>query len=149
MSAPVVASPRQSYSDAMWKTYITEAIQSGNHIQYCTQHNIPYTTFKHKYSDYKHANNKEDWSSSSKRRHRHRVFTDSTEKAAVEQLTEQYIDQQKACNNNDLSDCILSIHSNKNTVKKCLIVSNSTITRIKRQYKLNTVRSQRNTTEYR
>ena len=135
MSAPSVPSPRRSYSDTMWNTYITEAIQSGNHKQYCTQHNIPYTTFKRKYNDYKKANNKENWSPNSKRRYRHRVFTDSTEKAAVEQLTEQYINQQKACNNSDLADCLLSIHNNKNTVKRCLFVSNSTITRIKQQYK--------------
>ena len=36
MSAPSVPSPRRSYSDAMWNTYITEAIQSGNHKQYRT-----------------------------------------------------------------------------------------------------------------
>ena len=129
----------------MWNTYITEAIQSGNHQQYCTEHNFPYRTFKRKYSDYKKANNKENWSPNSKRRYNHRVFTDSTEKAAVEQLTEQYINQQKACDNadSDLADCLLSIHNNKNTVKRCLFVSNSTITRIKQQYKLNTVRAQR------
>ena len=73
----------------------------------------------------------------------HRVFTDSIEKAAVEQLIEQYINQQKACNNNDLSDCLLGIHNNKTDINKCLFVSNSTITRIKQQYKLNTVRVQR------
>ena len=120
MSAPSVPSPRRSYSDAMWNTYITEAIQSGNHQQYCTEHNIPYRTSKRKYSDYKKANNKENWSPNSKCRYNHRVFTDSTEKAAVEQLTEQYINKQKACDNNDLSDCLLSIHNNKNTVKRCL-----------------------------
>ena len=79
----------------------------------------------------------------SKRRCNYRVFTDSTEKAAVEQLTEQYINQQKACNNSDLPDCLLSIHNNKNDVKKCLQVSDSTIACIKQQYKLNTVRAQR------
>ena len=84
--------------------------------------------------DYKKANNKENWSPNSKRRYNHRVFTDSTEKAAVEQLTEQYINQQKACNNSD---------NNKNDVKKCLQESDSTIARIKQQYKLNTVRAQR------
>ena len=53
MSAPSVPSPHRSYSDAMWNTYITDAIQSGNHIQYCTQHNIPYTTFRKKHRQYK------------------------------------------------------------------------------------------------
>ena len=143
MSAPSVPSPRRSYGDAMRNTYITEAIQSENHKQYCTQHNIPYTTFKRKNSEYKKANNKENWSPNSKCRYNHRVFTDNTEKAAVKQLTEQYISKQKACNNSDLSDCLLSIHNNKNNVKKCLQVADSTIARIKQQYKLNTVRAQR------
>ena len=123
MSAPSVPSPRRSYSDAMWNTYITEAIQSGNHQQYCIEHNIPFTTFKRKYSDYKKANNKENWSPNSKCRYNHRVFTDSTEKAAVEQLTEQYINKQKACNNSDLADFLLQIHINANTVETCCKVS--------------------------
>ena len=55
----------------------------------------------------------------------------------------QYINQQKACNNNDLSDCLLKIYNSNNDVKKCLFASNSTITRIKQQYKSNTVRAQR------
>ena len=63
--------------------------------------------------------------------------------AAVEQLIEPYINQQKACNNNDLSDRLLCIHNNKNDVKKFLQVSDSTIARIKQQYKLSTVRAQR------
>ena len=36
----------------MWNTYTTGAIQSGNHIQYCKQHNIPYRTFQLKYQQY-------------------------------------------------------------------------------------------------
>ena len=52
----------------------------------------------------------------SERRLSHRVFTDSTEKQAVEQLIEQYINQQKACNNSDLSETLFIIHNNKNTV---------------------------------
>ena len=74
-------------------TYITETIQSGNATQYCTDKNIPYRTYKLKLADYNKSEDKENWSPSSKRRHRHRVFTDSTEKAAVEQLTEQYINR--------------------------------------------------------
>ncbi len=61
MSAPSVPSPRRSYSDAMWNIYITEAIQSGNHLQCCTQHNIPYTTFRKKFSEYKQSTDKENW----------------------------------------------------------------------------------------
>ena len=85
MPASAVPSTRRSYSDAMWKTYITEAIQSGNHTQYCKQDNIPYTTFRKKHSKYTQANNKENWSPRSKRRLSHRVFINSTEKQAVEQ----------------------------------------------------------------
>ena len=118
MSVPSVPSPRRSYGDAMWNTYITEATQSGNHKLYCTQHDIPNRTFKRKYSEYKQSTDKENWSPISNRRNRHRVFTDSTEKAAVEQLIEQYINKQKACNNSDLSDCLLKIHNNKNRYNK-------------------------------
>ena len=96
-----------------------------------------------KLAEYNKSEDKENWSPNITRRYRHRVFTDSTETAAVKQLIEQYINKQKACSNNDLSDCVLSIHYNKNDVKKCLFVSKSTITRIKQQYKLNTVRAQR------
>ena len=93
MSAPSVPSPRRSYSDAMWNTYITEAIQSGNHKQYCTQHNIPYTTFMKKHRQYKQASDKENWSPTSKRRYNNRVFTDSTEKAAVDESDKKYVQQ--------------------------------------------------------
>ena len=62
---------------------------------------------------------------------------------AVKQIIEQYINQQKPCNNNDLSDCLLKIHNNKNDVKNCLQVSDSAIARLKQQYKLNTVCAQR------
>ena len=40
-----VPCPRRNYSDAMWNTYITEAIQSGICKKYCTDPNIPYSTF--------------------------------------------------------------------------------------------------------
>ena len=76
----------------MWKTYITEAIQSGNHIQYCKQHNIPYTTFRNKFSEYKQSTDKENWSPTSKRRYNNRVFTDSTEKAAVDEFDKKYVE---------------------------------------------------------
>ena len=55
----------------------------------------------------------------------------------VEQLTEQYIYKQKACNNSDLGNCLLQIHNNKNDVEKRLQVSDSTIASIKQhQYTL-------------
>ena len=131
MSSPRLSYRKRRYDDKLWSTYITEAMQSGNATQYCTDKNIPYRTYQQKLAEYNKSEDKENWSPSSKRRYRHRVFTDSTEKAAVEQLTEQYINQQKACNNSDLADCLLSIHNNKNDVKKCLQVSDSTIARIK------------------
>ena len=81
----------------MWNSYITEAMQSGHHKKYCREHNILYRTFGSKYKEYQQCTKKENWSPNSKRRHSHRVFTDSTEKAAVKQLIEQYINQQKGC----------------------------------------------------
>ena len=133
---------KRRYDGKLWSTYITEAIQSGNATQYCTDKNIPYRAYQQKLAEYNKIEDKENWSPSSKRRYNHRVFADSTEKEAVEQLTEPYINKQKACNNNDLSDCLLKTHNNKNDVNKCLSVSNSIITRIKQQYKLHTVRAQ-------
>ena len=132
MSSPRLSNRQHKYNDQLWSTYITEAIQSGNAKVYCANKNIPYATYKLKLAEYSKSEDKENWSTSSKRRYNHRVFTDSTEKAAVEQLTEQYISKQKACNNSDLAGCLLSIHNNKNDVKKCLQVA-----------KLNTVRAQR------
>ena len=86
MSTPPVSTPYRRYNDGQWLTYVTEATQSGNHKQYCSTHNIEYKTFKRKYAEYKQADNKENWSTKSKRRYRHRVFTDSTEKQAHQML---------------------------------------------------------------
>ena len=71
---------------------------------------MSYRTYKLKLAEYNKSEGKENWPSTSKRRYGNRVLTDSTEKAAVEQLTEQYINQQKAYNNSDLSDNLLKIH---------------------------------------
>ena len=60
MSAPPVPHHRSNYSDSMWNTYITEAIQSGNHKQYCKAHNINYKTFNRKYTEYKQSNDKKN-----------------------------------------------------------------------------------------
>ena len=90
MSAPSVPSPRRSFSDAMWNTYITEAIQSGHHKKYCREHNILYRTFKHQLSEYKQSTDNENWSPNSERRLSHRVFTDSIEKQAVEPYETKY-----------------------------------------------------------
>ena len=140
MSAPAVPSPRRSYSDAMWNTYITEAIQSGNHKQYCIEHNIPYTTFINKFRLYKQANDKQNWLSNSKRRYSHRVFTDSTEQQAVEQYDIQYDNTDKPRDGNDLATLLMRVHNNKYPDNVVTRVSHSTLTRIKQQYNMCTKR---------
>ena len=122
----------------MWSTYIGEAIQSGNHRKYSMEHNLSYSTINDKSKLYRQLSDTQNWSSISSRRYSHRMFTDSTEKQAVEQFIEPFINEQKACNN---SDCLLKMYNNKNDVNKCLFVSDSTMARIKQQYKLNTVRA--------
>ena len=52
MSTPPVPVPYRRYNDGQWLTYVTEAIQSGNHKQYCSTHNIEYRSFKRKYAEY-------------------------------------------------------------------------------------------------
>lgn len=52
--------------------------------------NIPYSTYKQKLAQQNEKGDKENWSPNSNRRLSHRVFTDSTEKQAVEQLSEQH-----------------------------------------------------------
>ena len=96
MSSPRLSNRQHKYNDQLWSTYITEAIQSGNAKLYCANKNIPYATYKLKLAEYNKSGDKENWSPNSKRLYSHRVFTDSTEKAAVKQLTEQYISKQKA-----------------------------------------------------
>ena len=91
ISSPRLSNRKRSYDDKLWSTYIAEAIQSGNATQYCINKNTPYRTYQQNLAEYNKIENKENWSPSSKRRYNHRVFTDSTEKAAVEQLTEQVI----------------------------------------------------------
>ena len=138
MSTLSVPSPRRSYSDAMWHTYITEAIQSGNHKQYCTQHNIPYRTFNRKYDEFKQSINLENWSPKSKRRYNHRVFTDSTERQAAEQFEIKYDNTNLPRDANDLAALLMMIHNKKNSDKVVIKVSNSTLQRIKQQYNMST-----------
>ena len=97
MSSPRLSNRlrKRRYDDKLWSTYITEAIHSGNATQYCINKNIPYRTYQQRLAEYNKSEDKENWSLSSKRRYNHRVFTDSTEKAAVEQLTEQYMISRK------------------------------------------------------
>ena len=46
MSSPRLSNGKRNYNDQLWSTYITEAIQSGNAKQYCTDKNISYRTYK-------------------------------------------------------------------------------------------------------
>ena len=76
--------PIRNYTDAEKSSYVAEAVQLGNHKQYCCDKNIPYSTFRDWYSEYQSSTDKENWTPTSKKRFAHRVFTDSTEKAAVQ-----------------------------------------------------------------
>ena len=96
MSLLRLSNRKRKYGDQYRSTHITAAIQSGNAIQYCITKNMPYRTYQQKLTEYNKSEDKENWSPNSKLRYKHHVFTDSTEKAAVEQLIEQYINQQKA-----------------------------------------------------
>ena len=140
MSAPPVPHHRSNYNDSMWNTYITEAIQSGNHKQYCKAHNINYKTFNRKYTEYKQSNDKQNWSPKSKRRYRHRVFTDSTEKQAVDKYLNKYHRQHKPADSGDLAAELMKIHNEKYPDREVIHVSRSTLTRINQQYKLSSKR---------
>ena len=140
MSAPPVPKPHNRYSDNMWNTYITEAIQSGNHKQYCRTHNINYKTFNRKHTEYKQSDDKENWSPKSKRRYRHRVFTDSTEKQAVDKWRNKYYNQHKPSDSGDLAAQLMMIHNTKHPDRQVISVAKSTLTRINQQYNLSTKR---------
>ena len=71
MSSPRLSNRKRRYDDKLWSTYITEAIQSGNATQYCTDKNIPYRTYKLKLADYIKSEDTENWSPNSKRRYSH------------------------------------------------------------------------------
>lgn len=84
MLTPRKGTPRRTYTDSAKASYVSEAIQSGNHAEYCPDKNIPYTTFKQWLAQYQQSTDRENWSPNSKKRLSHRVFTDSTEKTATE-----------------------------------------------------------------
>ena len=71
--------------------------------------------------------------SKSEKRLRHRVFTDSTEKAAVDKWRETYYEKNLPSTGDDLSQIILQIHNNKYPERIVLEVSASTLMRIKQQ----------------
>ena len=83
MSTTRKPNPIRNYTDAEKSSYVAEAVQLGNHKQYCREKNIPYPTFRDWYTEYQNSSNKENWSPKGKKRLRHRVFTDSTEKSCV------------------------------------------------------------------
>ena len=76
---PVYESSYRKISPEMWSTYIGEAIQSGHHRKYCMKHNLSLTT--HSMTNSNCINNLLTRGTG---RLSHRVFTDSTEKQAVE-----------------------------------------------------------------
>ena len=51
MSSPRLSNRKQKYDDKLWSTNITEAIQSGNATQYCTDKNISYRTYARKLAE--------------------------------------------------------------------------------------------------
>ena len=101
---------------------------------------IPYPTFRDWYTEYQQSANKENWSPKSKKRLRHRVFTDSTEKAAVDKWRETYYEKNLPSTGDDLCQIILQIHNNKYPERIVLEVSASTLMRIKQQYKVSSKR---------
>ena len=44
MSSPHKCNPIRTYTDAEKSSYVVEAVQLGNHKQYCRDKNIPYST---------------------------------------------------------------------------------------------------------
>lgn len=76
----------RKYNNALWRTYIREALQSGNHREYCRVHNIPYSTFKDKHKLYRESINPDTWQPTNEaRKYNHRIFCDECEKQAAEQ----------------------------------------------------------------
>ena len=75
MSSPRKRNPIRTYTDAEKSSYVAEAVQLGNHKQYCRDKNIPYSTFNDWYKQYQTSTDKENWSPISKKYLRHRVFT--------------------------------------------------------------------------
>ena len=79
-----------------------------------------------KIREYKQSTDKENWSPNSKHRLSHRVFTDSTEKQAVEQYETKYDNTNKPRDANDLAAVLLMIHKQTNPVNVVINVSCST-----------------------
>ena len=67
MSSPRKLNPIRTYTDAEESSYVAEAVQLGNHKQYCRDKNIPYSTFNDWYKQYQTSTDKENWSPISKK----------------------------------------------------------------------------------
>ena len=83
-------------------------------------------------------------SATSKHRLSHRVFTDSTEKQAVEQYDIKYAETNKPRGGNDVAMLLLINHDKKNLNNQQIKVSHSTyltLTGIKQQYNMSTKRT--------
>ena len=63
---------------------------------------------------YRQSTDKQNWSPTITRRLSHRVFTDSTEKQAVEQYETMYDNTNKPRDGNDLAALLMMIHNHKN-----------------------------------
>ena len=68
------------------------------------------------------------------------MFTDSTEKAAVDKWRETYYEKNLPSTGDDLCQIILQIHNNKYPERIVLEVSASTLMSIKQQYKVSSKR---------
>lgn len=67
MSSPRKRNPISTYTGAEKSSYVAEAVQLGNHKQYCRDKNIPYSTFNDWYKQYQTSTDKENWSPISKK----------------------------------------------------------------------------------
>ena len=99
---------------------------------------IYHTTHSMTKSNCTQSTGKENRSPNSKRRLNHRVFTDSTEKQAVEQYEITYDNTNKPRDGNDLAALLIMIQNQKNPSSVVINVSCSTLARIKQQYDMST-----------
>ena len=86
MSPPVRKKLRQRYTGVQKATYVSETFNA----RYCKSKNLAYDTFKRWLMECNQSDDKENYSSNSKRRLSHRVFTGSTEKTVATQWHEGY-----------------------------------------------------------
>ena len=124
MSSPVRKVLRQKYSAAEKATYVSEALQTSNSAEYCRGKKLSYRTFKKWLAAYNGSDDKENWSPNSKRRLSHRVFTDSTKKAATDQWREKYQNSKKPSDYDTLAGLLMQEHNKKYPERVVLNVAN-------------------------